>query len=92
MKRRIVLLDHVVLEARALIDAEYTGYPASDGPVRPTNRTADRSPRSFTFARLPPTPPRLGLSLMRQNQSDRNRGDFDRGADRKVLPSFGHVE
>jgi hypothetical protein len=47
----MVLLDHIVLEARTLIDAEYTGYPASDGPDRPTNRTADRARRSFTFAR-----------------------------------------
>jgi hypothetical protein len=51
MKRRMVLLDHIVLEARTLIDAEYTGYPASDGPDRPTNRTADRARRSFTLRR-----------------------------------------
>src|SRR5687768_942753 len=42
MKRRMVLFDHVVLEARTLIDTEYTGYPASDGPDRPTDRAANR--------------------------------------------------
>jgi hypothetical protein len=51
MKRRMVLFDYISLEARSLIDAEYAGYPASDGPDGPTNHGADRARCSITFAR-----------------------------------------
>ncbi|EAQ35314.1 hypothetical protein NB311A_13396 [Nitrobacter sp. Nb-311A] len=46
----MVLLDHILPEARTLIDTQYAGYPASDGSDCPSNRTTDRSRRSFTFA------------------------------------------
>jgi hypothetical protein len=51
MKRRMVLLDHIVLEARTLIDAEYTGYTARDRPNGPSHYGANGPRRSITLAR-----------------------------------------
>ena len=59
-KRRMVLADHVLLEARTLIDAEHAGYTASDGPEAPPT-TAPTGPAARSPSRapcsIPPTTP-----------------------------------
>ena len=48
---RMVLLDHILPEARTLIDAQHTGYTAGDRPNGPSHYGTDGPRRSVTFAR-----------------------------------------
>jgi hypothetical protein len=68
----MVLLDHVLPEARTLIDAEHAGYTASNGPDGPTDYGTDRTRCSITFARAMFHPSNHTLGHDRCGQYQRN--------------------